>query len=189
MASEEEIATFLKSNNLTEAQVDLMWSELIPLNNKVAILNKQLGTWKNCSINIIQKIPTQKERDLERIKKEKEEKERKQREEEQKLQEQKYYDENFEQIMLNKIDNKEKLSEEEIERLAYGNYVIDSVDIDIRRRTVRKNSIVQLEGRTFRVFWERGLMEYQDDIFEPQIPIEVKQITKTVEAKEWVELE
>lgn len=189
MASEEEIATFLKNNNLTEAQVDLMWSELIPLNNKVAILNKQLGTWKNCSINIIQKIPNQKERDLERIQKEKEAEEKAKKEAEKKLQEQKYYEENFENIMLNKIDNKGKLSEEEIERLAYGNYVIDSVDIDIRRRTVRKNSIVQLGGRAFRIFWDRGLTEYQDDIFEPQIPIEVKQITKMVEVKEWVKLE
>lgn len=189
MASEEEIATFLKSNNLTEAQVDLMWSELIPLNNKVAILNKQLGTWKNCSINIIQKIPTQKKRDLERIQKEKEAEEKAKKEAEKKLQEQKYYEENFENIMLNKIDNNEKLTAEEIERLVYGNYVIESVDIDICRWTVHKNSMVQLGGRTFRISWGRGLTECQDNIFEPQIPIEVKQITKMVEVKEWVELE
>lgn len=188
MASKEEIAAFLKSNNLTEAQVDLMWEELIPLNKTVAMLNRSFGTWKKCPIHIINNIPTQKEKDLEHIQKKKEAEEKAKKEAEQKLQEQKYYEENFENIILNKIDNNEKLTEEEIERLAY-DHAIDSIAIDTCRWTVHKNSIVQLNERTFRIYWKQGLTEYQENIFEPQIPIEVKQITKTVEVKEWVELE
>lgn len=188
MASEKEITAFLKNKNLTEAQVDLMWSELIQSNAKAAKFNETFGSWQNCPIYIINKIPTQKEKDLERIQKEKEAEEKAKKEAEQKLQEQKYYEENFENIILNKIDNNEKLTEEEIEQLTCSDYVIDSVNNETRRWTVNKDSIVQLGGRTFSIYWDQGLTEYQENHYESQVPVEVKQITKTVEVKEWVEL-
>ena len=95
----------------------------------------------------------------------------------------------FEKKILNKIDNNEQLTEDEVSELVYSDNVIDSVDVCEWRWTAQLQSIVQLGGRTFRIYWERGLTECQDNLFEPQIPVEVKPVKKMIETTEWVELE
>ncbi|OCG62453.1 hypothetical protein A9G48_08555 [Gilliamella sp. wkB18] len=95
----------------------------------------------------------------------------------------------FEKEILRKIDNNEWLTECEVKRLIRDCYAVDSIDVRSGDWTVYKQEIIKLGCRTFRVNWERGLTECQDDLFESQIPVEVKQITKMVEIAEWVELE
>ena len=94
----------------------------------------------------------------------------------------------FEKEMLNKIDNNEQLTEDEVEELLYSDNIIDSVHIDTYDWTEMVQSIVQLGGRTFGIYWQRGLTESQDNLFEPQIPVEVKQVKKMIETTEWVRL-
>lgn len=94
----------------------------------------------------------------------------------------------FEKEILNKIDNNEQLTEDEIEELLYSDIIIDSVHIDASDWTEQVQSIVQLGGRTFGIYWQRGLTESQDNLFEPQIPVEVKQVKKMIETTEWVRL-
>lgn len=98
--------------------------------------------------------------------------------------EQKYYEENFVQIMLDKIDKKVLLSEEEIERIIF-DYSIDSEDIDESRWSMYTHSIVKLNNRTFRVEWERGLTECQDNYFNSQLPVEVEEVERVIKVKVW----
>ena len=94
----------------------------------------------------------------------------------------------FEKGVLNKIDNNEQLTEDEVEELLYSDNIIDSVHMDTYDWTEMVHSIVQLGGRTFCIYWQRGLTESQDNLFEPQIPVEVKRVKKMIETTEWVEL-
>lgn len=95
----------------------------------------------------------------------------------------------FEKKFLNKIDNNEQLTEDEVEELLYSDNIIDSVHIDACDWTEQVQFIVQLGGRTFGIYGQRGLTEFQDNLFEPQIPVEVKLVKKMIETTEWVELE
>lgn len=94
----------------------------------------------------------------------------------------------FEKKFLNKIDNNEQLTEDEVEELVYSDNIIDFVHIDTYDWTEQMQSIVQLGGRTFGIYWQRGLTESQDSLFAPQIPVEVKLIKKMIETTEWVKL-
>lgn len=87
--------------------------------------------------------------------------------------------EEFKNQMLNKIDNNEELSEEEIERLIF-HFWIDSIDIDQNRWTMTKRTIVKLNDRTFAVEWEEALTESNSDYYWSQIPIEVEQVEQVV---------
>lgn len=75
---------------------------------------------------------------------------------------------------LHKIDNKQELSEEDIEYLIF-DYSIDSIDIEQNRWTMTKKTIIKLNGRTFAVEWEEALTESNSDRFWSQLPIEVEQ--------------
>lgn len=94
----------------------------------------------------------------------------------------------FEKEILRKIDNNERLTEDELEVLVY-EYDVDSIEGDRGRWTIQMTTIIHIRGRKFAIEWEEGATEYQESVFETQIPVEVKQITKTVEIKEWVNLE
>lgn len=94
----------------------------------------------------------------------------------------------FEKEILNKIDNNEQLTEDEVEELVYSDNIIDSIIICKYNWSEQLQSIAQLGGRTFSIYWQRGLTTSQDNYHEPQIPVEVRRVKKLVETTEWVEL-
>lgn len=92
----------------------------------------------------------------------------------------------FEKEMLAKIDAGEKLDENELAELCYRHSICDEEGDD--RRWVREmESIIELDGRYFSIFWLRGLTECQEDEFEDQ-PVEVRKHTyeKIIEVTEWI---
>jgi hypothetical protein len=91
----------------------------------------------------------------------------------------------FKREILRKIDNKENLTKDEIGKLLYDDYSIDSVIIFSDIWFNYKKDIIQLGKRTFRIIWKQRLTEMHESLFASQLPVEVKLVTKT----EWVELE
>ena len=102
-----------------------------------------------------------------------------------------YYQENFEDIFIGKIDNKISFSEEEIEDIVWGSpeeIIVDtekSEDLDRWSRGV--NTFLKIHNRFFRISWEEGLTEYQENYY-PYQPIEVKKHEKQITIIEWEEI-
>ncbi len=71
---------------------------------------------------------------------------------------------------LNKIDNKEKLTEGEISDLL--EYEVMKDEGEDRRWSKTITSLIKINDRYFIVDWEQGLTEYQDNSYMDQ-PIEV----------------
>lgn len=92
----------------------------------------------------------------------------------------------FKKEMLAKIDAGEKLDRSELSRLCY-EYSIYDEEGDDHRWTKEMESIVELGGRYFSIFWMRGLTECQESEFCDQ-PVEVRKHTyeKTIEVTEWI---
>lgn len=92
----------------------------------------------------------------------------------------------YEKEIVYKIDTGENLSEEDIRELVFG-YQVDKIKHGSGRWTQTIESIVELCGRTFRIMWEQGLTEYQENEFYNQ-PVEVKKHTyeKTITVTEWI---
>jgi hypothetical protein len=115
----KEQKAWMKENGYTEAQLDSFWEENIETNSNIQMLSRCGRTWRDLNLSCIQGLPTLKERDLKR-QQEQEEQDRLIKEEKAKLEADKhYYEKNFEKIMLDKIDNKENLTESELKRLIY----------------------------------------------------------------------
>ena len=100
--------------------------------------------------------------------------------------EKKYYEEHFEEIMVQKIENDEKLTESEIEECIWDYPRIELIEGDSGRWTQYMESIIELCGRTFCFPWEKGLTEYQENGFYYQ-PYEVEkhEYEKTITITEW----
>lgn len=92
------------------------------------------------------------------------------------------YDNDFDEIMLRKIDSGEELTEYELDELRYG----DRIKEDEGRWTRTVTSIFELCGRYFALEWEEGLTEMQENEFNNQ-PYEVEKVTyeKTITIIEW----
>lgn len=82
---------------------------------------------------------------------------------------------NFEDVVLNKIDNKEKLTERELKTLAY-EFAEEEEEGDNRRWSQGIISYILLKDRYFVLQWERGLTECQENGFYYQ-PYEVEKKT------------
>lgn len=166
-------------------QLDSFWKENIETNSNIQMLSRCGRTWRDLNLSCIQGLPTLKERDLKR-RQEQEEQDRLVREEKAKLEADKhYYEKNFEKIMLDKIDNKENLTESELKRLIY-DYRVDTDYGDDFRWQKQVFTVVQLYNRTFMIEWMQGLTEYQDNSYDYQ-PYEVEKISyeKTITVTEW----
>lgn len=101
----------------------------------------------------------------------------------------KYYEEHFEEIILKKIANKEQLTAKDVEMLIYEDgFNIETVVIDKYDWTELVNTIIELDGKYYRVYWEQALTENQEDYFESQLAIEVEKKKKVIETHEWVEI-
>lgn len=185
MALKKEIKAFLKESNFTENDMQNFWDKLIETNKKCKHLHNSGMNWSDLNIYLIKQLPMQKEKDLlstEKAKKEEEEKQAAKLKEEQ---DREYYNKNFAEIMVEKIDNKEDLTESELESMR--DYSIEDIEGDEGRWTRSIDSVIEINGRTFMLCWERGLTEYQENGFYHQpFEVEKKITTKTITVTEWV---
>lgn len=89
-------------------------------------------------------------------------------------------------IMVDKIDNHEILTDDELEVFIcdYGT-IVEYGDNGRWSRTV--TSITEYNGRLFSTDWDEGLTEYQDNSFYDQ-PVEVKKVQyqKVIDVVEYV---
>ena len=98
-----------------------------------------------------------------------------------------YYRKHFDELMVEKIDKKEDLTEKELKALVFECEEVDRTYGENRRWTRGVQSVVKLCGRYFLVYWDEGLTECQDNEFYDQ-PYEVEKKTyeKTVTVNEWI---
>lgn len=89
----------------------------------------------------------------------------------------------FEMMVVSKIDNREFLTEDILSELIY--YEIEEQNIDQGRWTTSVTSILSLCGRYFSFNWERGNTEMQSNEFYCQ-PFEVKKKEETITVTRWV---
>ena len=171
----------------TVADMDRLWAENYGTNPIVTNLTDHGMSWRDMNLCVIQKLPTQKERDAEAIAKKAEEEriaaEAARKEEEAK----KYYWDHFEELMLKKIEAKENLTEKELRELVT-EYDEETEYGDDHRWTREAFTIVKLCDRYFGIDWMKALTEMQEDEFYEQ-PYEVKQIERIVVTKEWVAID
>ena len=179
---------WMKENGYTEKQMDAFWQENIESNPIIRNLSSYGMTWRDMTLSCVSKLPTQKERDRESKRKKEIEEQQKAEAESKAKAEREYYHEHFEEIMVKKILDGEKLSEKELR--AISEYEIDRENGENRRWSRTVTSILEMCGRYFALKWEEGLTEYQDNEFYNQ-PYEVvkKTYQKTITVTEWVEVE
>ena len=91
----------------------------------------------------------------------------------------------FEKVLLEKIDKGEKLNESEIQDLI--EYEFERKHGENRRWIRTVTSIIELGDRYFSINWEEGFTEYQENMYYNQ-PIEVEKKTypKTITVTEWI---
>lgn len=180
---------WMKDNGYTEKQMDEFWLDNIDTNRLIRSLNNIGMTWRDMNMYCVMQLPTQKERDLEAIRKKEEEERQKMETEARAKAEQKYYEEHFEEIMVTKILNGENLTEGELEMLVW-DYEVERDEGDHGRWTMGVTSIVKLCDRYFALNWRAGLTEYQENEFYDQ-PYEVIKHTyqKPITVTEWVAVE
>lgn len=187
MATKKEIKAWLKEVNLGMAQVDFLWKELGENGNTLVDTLKRSGqTWTDLNMHCIRQIPTQKEKDTQAFKKRAEEAAIKQAEEEQNRKDKEYYNEHFLELMVEKIDNKIELTEDEVRNLVFREaYEVTAGENRRWSRTI--SSLFEYEDRLFMVDWEQGLTESQENTFYDQ-PYEVEKTvtTRTIEVEDIV---
>ena len=188
MATTKEINKFLKESGYTYEDMQKFWNDCINTNTTVKLLSNSGINWNDMNISVIRKLPTQKERDIEYIKSKEEENKLKEEKEVKEKEEEEYYINHFEEIIVNKIDNKEKLTRDELSEIIFS-YEVDSEYGDNRRWSRTVSTVVELCGRFFMVDWEEGLTESQENEYYNQ-PYEVKKHTyeKTITVTEWLKV-
>lgn len=78
-----------------------------------------------------------------------------------------------------KLKKGEKLNEREINTLVWDGVRVDEIKGDSGRWTQHIGTIIEIDGELWRIDWEMGLTECQDDEFWNQ-PYRVKKIEKEV---------
>lgn len=143
------------------------------------------------SISVLKQLPTQKQRDIEYIKKKEQEEEKEKARLAKAEAEKKYYENHFEDIVYSKIRNGEPLTKEESERLVCGDsrakIVEENKDPNINRWTQNVETIIKLRDKYFAFRWQLGLTEYQENSYDLE-PVEVFPNTyeKTITVTEWL---
>ena len=174
---------WLKENNRTPEEMQKYWDELIEINSTVRALHNSGYNWDETNLSILAQLPFEKERTLKVLEERRVKEEKEKAELEAKLKEEKHYNENFEYIMLNKLDNNVDLTDEELSRLV-GEYEYSEELGSKHRWTQTVHTVVKLDNRFFMVDWEQGLTEYQPNSFMTQ-PYEVEEYEKIIVVKEW----
>ena len=173
MATKKDIKAFLKEANLTEANMDDFWSELILFNLTCRSLYNAGKGWRDLGIHMIKNIPTQKQRDIESEERQAAEAKATAEAELKAKQDKEYYTKHFDEVMLQKIDQGKDLSEYELRELVWGYECHKYREIGDDRRWSRTiTSYIQLGERWFEIQWEEGLTEVQENSYYDQ-PVEV----------------
>lgn len=186
MAYKKDIKPWLKENNHTWEDMDKFWEECCEVNWKCKMIKKSGKSWNDMTMYQIQQLPTLKETTLNQIKQKEDEEKAKVEAEKKTKEEQDYYREHFNEIIVNKIDSGEKLTEKEIETVVFETNEIEHNEGESLRWTRSIKTIVEMCGRYFCVNWDKGLTECQENDFYHQ-PYEVKKCTyeKTITVTEW----
>lgn len=171
MAYKKDIKPWLKDNGYTWEDMDNIWNECCEVNKTCKLLSEAGRNWSDLTMHQIKQLPTLKEDTIKKLQEKKEAEEKQAKLEEEARKQKEYYEENFESIMINKIENNEKLSEEELSRVVF-DYEIEKFKGENRRWSRTVTSICALNNRLFMIDWEEGLTEYQDNSFCNQ-PVEV----------------
>lgn len=95
-----------------------------------------------------------------------------------------------EQEIINKIKNKEKLTESEIKEILWNFEQVWEEEGDDHRWTRDMSTVVKVADNFIRIDWSRGLTECQENEYWEQ-PYFVKQhkYTKTIEVEEWEKID
>lgn len=170
MAYKKDIRPWLKENGFTWKDMNKIWAEVCEVNWKCRKIAESGKSWSDLMMFQIEKLPTLKEKTLKQLA-EKEEKDRLESEQKKKEKEAvEYYSEHFEEIMVQKIDKGELLSESELSELR--EFSIETSYGENRRWQRTVTDIVELCGRYFSLEWQEGLTESQENDFTEQ-PFEV----------------
>lgn len=138
---------WMKENGYTEKQLDELWNESIETNYIIRNLAKSGMSWRDMNVSCVMQLPTQKERDAENAKREMEEKQAKLDSEVKEKANEEYYYNHFEELMVEKIENKQNLTKEELRGIH--DFEIDRDDGENRRWTRSVSSILKMCGRYF----------------------------------------
>ena len=94
-----------------------------------------------------------------------------------------YYEES-EDYLIDKIDNKEFLTTQEIKEMIFEFEQIDEYGGELERWVQPVSTIIQANGRFFKIDWFRGLTEMQENEYYDQ-PYEVFLTKKMIEVNQW----
>lgn len=90
----------------------------------------------------------------------------------------------FETDFLAKYDSGYRFLEDELRQLVWETHVVDRDSGEDGRWSRPMTNVFEVGDRYFEIMWEKGLTEYQDNIYHSQ-PREVIPSIKTIEIKEW----
>lgn len=185
---QKEHLEWMKEEGYSISQMDEFWKQNYDTNFVVKNLTDHGYSWRDMNISVVQKLPTQKERDLEYIARKAEEEKAKRLAELDEEQKKKYYEEHFEELMCQKIDNQVTLTDKELYRLLDYEIEEEREYGEDDRWSKGVSSIIKLCDRYFLLYWRKGLTEMQENEFYDQ-PYEVEKVQyeKTITVTEWWE--
>lgn len=180
----KELERLCKELGYTEAQLDKMFKAAASWNWKIDNLIMNGADWRDLSEDIIRNIPNLEKQGLEF----EESKKRKKEEKKKKLKNPKdivtQQEIDFETEMLNKIDNKIKLSEDEARELVF-EYAIENKHLEnLSEWQQSMESIIKIKDRYFKFNWIDG--EPEATFWDNEYPKEVKK--KKVVMEVWAEV-
>ena len=188
MNTKSKIKEFLSKHNQTDDGMKAIWDELAKISETANCIYKSVEqNWQKIPLHLLEESLTAKEKIL--AKREEEERKKIEQQTNQQIKEQstRYYEEHFEEIILKKIENKEKLTAKDVEWLVNDdNFYIETVVIDKYDWTELVNTIIKLGDKYYSVYWQRALTENQENFFESQLAIEVEK--RAIETYSWVEV-
>lgn len=163
------------------------WDECIQVNTKIRMLSESGLNWTDLCLHQIEQLPTLKEKTLQQLAEKEEAKKKEEQAKLEKEKEIKYYREHFDEIMVQKIDDGIKLTEEELQKLVFECNEIERHEGENRRWSRTIESIIELCGRFFKVTWEDGLTECQENGFYDQpYEVELDSYKKVIEVHNWI---
>ncbi|MDD3222319.1 MAG: hypothetical protein PHG07_08020 [Lachnospiraceae bacterium] len=185
MAYKKDIKPWLKENGFAWEDMNKFWDECCEVNWKCKMIKKSGKSWNDMTMYQIQQLPTLKETTLQQIREKEEEELLKAKEEQKKKNDEQYYYEHFKEIMVQKIDSGEELTENELQ--GFQDFEVERTKGENRRWSRTVSSICKLCDRFFKLVWEEGLTECQENEFYDQ-PYEVEKRTyeKKITVTEWV---
>lgn len=75
-------------------------------------------------------------------------------------------------------------TEDEVKELIWESEVERNI-LDSSRWSMSMESFVEFEGKYYRVYWEQGSTEYQENEYYDQEATQVERKTKTIEVTDW----